>query len=145
LSDDAENMIIKLYSEGKNYREINKELGVSYREIARVLREYEKKKLAKDPVSALEEQANLEERRARALKKIEKARELIAEPGLLQRLIEFEVSVIQKLQELERRIAKVEGNNITPTRTFKDEIGDLVKLQRLSLMELEARKRLWGF
>jgi hypothetical protein len=110
-----------------------------------VLREYEKKKLAKDPISILEERAEQEERRVKAIKRLQKAREQLEEPGLLQRLIAFEVFVSQKLEEIEMRLNRLESIKADGSKSFRDEIMDLVELQKLNLLELESRRRMWGF
>jgi transposase len=146
---DLEKAIVELREKGFSFREISKKLGISNREIAKTLRDHEKKKLAKDPVSILEEQANLEERRAKALKRLEKAKELQNEPGFLHRLMMFEIFVTRKLEEIELRIAKVEDRlksvNDSDIKNFRDEIEDLVELQKLNMLELENRRRMWGF
>jgi transposase len=147
--EELEETIVKLKDEGLTYKEISRRIGVGYTQIARALRNYEKKKLAKDPIALLEEQANLEERRAKALKRLEKAKELQNEPGFLHRLMMFEIFVTRKLEEIELRIAKVEDRlksvNDSDIKNFRDEIEDLVELQKLNMLELENRRRMWGF
>jgi transposase-like protein len=147
--EELEETIVKLKDEGLTYKEISRRIGVSYTQIARALRNHEKKKLAKDPIALLEEQANLEERRAKALKRLEKAKELQNEPGFLHRLMMFEIFITRKIEEIELRIAKVEDRlksvNGGGLRSFKDEVQDLAELEKLNLLGLEVRRRTWGW
>jgi transcriptional regulator with XRE-family HTH domain len=74
----VEEEIKRLRAEGKRYRDICKELRVSPSYVKEVLKGSE---TARDPIALLERKAETEERKARALRRIEKARETLNEPN----------------------------------------------------------------
>jgi hypothetical protein len=133
-----------LRSEGKTYREICEILKVSPKQVRAAL-----KREDHSPLVLLEQKAELEERKAKAIRRIEKAREQLAEPGLVNRLTALELFVTQKFEELELRMAKIEKMvehvDNKSSKTFKEEIEDLIELQKLDYLAAETRKRLWGW
>jgi hypothetical protein len=133
-----------LRSEGKTYREICEILKVGPKQVRAAL-----KREDHSPLVLLEQKAELEERKAKAIRRIEKAREQLAEPGLVNRLTALELFVTQKFEELELRMAKIEKMvehvDNKSSKTFKEEIEDLIELQKLDYLAAETRKRLWGF
>jgi DNA-binding transcriptional MerR regulator len=141
---EVDEEIRALRDEGKTYREICEILKVSPKQVRAAL-----KREDHSPLALLEQKAELEERKAKAIRRIEKAREQLAEPGLVNRLTALELFVTQKFEELELRMAKIEKMvehvDNKSSKTFREEIEDLIELQKLDYLAAETRKRLWGF
>jgi DNA repair exonuclease SbcCD ATPase subunit len=143
----VEEEIKKLRAEGKRYRDICKELRVSPSYVKAVLKGAE---TARDPIAMLERKAEQEERKARALRRIEKARETLNEPNYELRLAGLETYIFnlgEKVRDLESRISRIEREieSSKSSKTFKDEVADLIELQKLDYLAAETRKRLWGW
>jgi predicted transcriptional regulator len=143
----VEEEIKRLRAEGKRYRDICKELRVSPSFVKEVLKGPE---TARDPIAMLEQKAEQEERKARALRRIEKARETLNEPNYELRLAGLETwifNVEEKMRDLESRILRLERaiESDKSSKTFKEEIEDLIELQKLDYLAAETRKRLWGW
>jgi predicted ArsR family transcriptional regulator len=142
---EVDEEIKALRSEGKTYREICEALKVSPKQVRAALKQGEN-----DPLVLLERKAELEERKAKALRRIEKARETLNAPSYELRLAGLETWILnieEKMRDLESRISRVEreAESSKSDKTFKEEIEYLIELQKLDYLAAETRKRLWGF
>jgi uncharacterized protein YlxW (UPF0749 family) len=57
------------------------------------------------------------------------------------------LNIEEKMRDLESRILRLERaiESEKSGKTFKEEIEDLIELQKLDYLAAETRKRLWGF